>query len=75
MRNVLESGNCIMTSVSFPEKHVKHITEQGKVMAAGNRTGCLRGKGGVRGGAAKQGQGSSRRAQGCKVVTGNLAIS
>lgn len=53
MRNILESGNCIMASVSFPGKHVKHITEQGKVMTAGNSTGCLRGKGGARGAAAK----------------------
>lgn len=51
-----------MASVSFPGKHVKHITERGKVMAAGTSTGCLRGKGGARGAAAKQGQRSSRRA-------------
>ncbi|XP_064326326.1 cysteine and tyrosine-rich protein 1 isoform X3 [Phalacrocorax carbo] len=43
-------------------KHVKHITERGKVMTAGNSTGCLRGKGGARGTAAKQGQRISRRA-------------
>jgi len=62
MRNVLGSGNCITASVSFPRKLVKHIAEGGRVMTAGNSTGCLSGKGGARGAAAKQGQRSSRRA-------------
>lgn len=36
-RNILESENCVLASISFAGKHVKHIKEQGEVMTAGNR--------------------------------------
>lgn len=60
-RIIFESKNCVMASISFPGKYVRHIKEQGEVMTSGN--GMLRGKGGATGAAATKGQ---RRHEGGK---------